>query len=140
MKIIYWIICFTISIAIHGQSILTIEEAKIITLENNFGIQIAKNNIEIAKNQTDRKANGYLPTVSATGGLSGNFGGSSQKFNNGNEASTSNAVTWGANASVRADYTIIDKRRDLTLEQIKESLILSDLQLKQTIEQNLLQI
>ena len=140
MKIIYWIICFTISIAVHGQSILTIEEAKIITLENNFGIQIAKNNIEIAKNQTERKANGYLPTVSATGGLNGNFGGSSQKFNNGNEASTSNAVTWGANASVRADYTIIDKRRDLTLEQLKESLILSDLQLKQTIEQNLLQI
>lgn len=140
MKTITWIICIGLSVSLYSQEVLTIEDAKVITLENNFGILIAKNNVEIARNQTDKKANGYLPTVTANGGLSGNFGGSSQKFGNGNEASTANAFTWGANASVAAAYTILDKRRDLTLDQLKESLTLTDLQLKQTIEQNLLQI
>ncbi len=140
MKNITWIICIGLSVSLYSQEVLTIEDAKVITLENNFGILIAKNNVEIARNQTDKKANGYLPTVTANGGLNGNFGGSSQKFGNGNEASTANAFTWGANASVAAAYTILDKRRDLTLDQLKESLTLTDLQLKQTIEQNLLQI
>ncbi len=140
MKNITWIICIGLSVSLYSQEVLTIEDTKVITLENNFGILIAKNNVEIARNQTDKKANGYLPTVTANGGLNGNFGGSSQKFGNGNEASTANAFTWGANASVAAAYTILDKRRDLTLDQLKESLTLTDLQLKQTIEQNLLQI
>lgn len=124
----------------NAQNVLSLEEAKVITLENNFGIKIAKNNVTVAANQTDKKVNGYLPTVSASGGLNGNFGGSSQIFSNGQEAATANAFTWGGNASVRADYTIFDKRRDLTLTQLKESLALSNLQLKQTIEQNLLQV
>ena len=109
-------------------------------LVNNFGIKIAKNNVVIAQNQTDISVNGYLPTVSANAGLNGNFGGSTQTFGNGNEASTANAFTWGGNATVQANYTIFDKGRDLTLEQLKESLSLSNLQLKQTIEQNLLQV
>ncbi len=123
-----------------AQEILTLEEAKTITLENNFGIQIAKNNVVVAENQTNKKLNNYAPIVSANGGLNGSLGGSSQKFNNGNEASTSNAFTWGANAAVRADYTFYDKRRDITLEQLKEALTLSNLQLRQTIETNLFQV
>ncbi len=125
---------------INGQSVLSLEEAKRITLENNFGIKIAKNNVQLAENQTDRSVNGYLPTVSALGGLNGNFGGAVQRFNNGQEASTSNAFNWGANASVQADYTLFDKRRDLTLDQLKENLTLSNLQLRQSIEQSILQV
>lgn len=126
--------------SLNAQNILTLEEAKTITLANNFGIQIAKNNVQVAENQTDKSVNGYMPIVSANGGLRSNFGGASQKFNNGQEASTSNAFTWGGNAQVRADYTIFDKRRDLTFEQLKQSLDLSNLQSRQTIEQNLLEV
>ena len=41
---------------------------------------------------------------------------------------------------MRADYTLLDKRRDLSLAQLKENLKLSNLELTQTIEQNLLQV
>ncbi len=123
-----------------AQEILTLEEAQKITLSNNYGIQVAKNNVELATNNTDKSVNGYLPTVSANAGVNSNLGGSNQAFNNGQEVSTSNAFTWGANASVQANYTVIDKRRDLTLAQLKESLNLTNLQLRQTIEQNLLQV
>jgi len=140
MKNIILLILLFLGFSLNAQTVLTLEQAKTITLANNFGIKIAKNNVVISQNQTDKSVNGYLPTVSANAGLNGNFGGSLQKFGNGNEASTSNAFTWGGNATVQANYTIFDKRRDLTLEQLKESLSLSNLQLKQTIEQNLLQV
>ena len=125
---------------VSAQNVLSIEDAKLLTLEYNFGIKIAKNNVQLAENQTDRKVNGYLPTVSASGGLNGVVGGSSQILSTGQENSVSNAFNWGADASVRADYTLLDKRRDLSLAQLKENLKLSNLELTQTIEQNLLQV
>jgi len=140
MKNIILAILIIFGYNLSAQNVLTLEQAKTTTLANNFGIKIAKNNVVIAQNQTDISVNGYLPTVSANAGLNGNFGGSTQTFGNGNEASTANAFTWGGNATVQANYTIFDKGRDLTLEQLKESLSLSNLQLKQTIEQNLLQV
>ena len=136
--ILLFILC--ICIPLHSQEILTLEEAKKITLSNNFGIQIAQNNFTIAKNLTDKSVNGYLPIVTASAGLNGSLGGSFQKFSNGQEASTSNAFTWGTNATVGTNYTLLDKRRDLSLAQLKESLNLSNLELRQTIELNLFQV
>ena len=124
----------------NAQSILTLEEAKAVTLSNNYGIKIAQNNVQIAENNTDKKANGYLPTVNATGGLNGNLGGSDQTFNSGMENKVSNAFIWGANAALNANYTLFDKSRNLTLEQLKENVTLVNLQLSQTIENNLLQV
>jgi len=44
-----------------SQDVLSLEDAKMLTLENNFGIRISKNNVKVAENLTDRKLNGYLP-------------------------------------------------------------------------------
>lgn len=123
-----------------AQQLLTKQQAVQITLENNYNIKVAQNNIEVAQNNTSRELNGYLPTVNATGGLNTRLGGSSQQFSNGNENTTSNAFNWGTNASVRADYTLVDKTRDLSVKQLEEIANLSDLQLRQTIETNLLQV
>lgn len=131
---------FCLPLLSNAQNILTLEEAKSVTLSNNFGIKIAANDVQIAENNTDKKANGYLPTVNATGGLNGSLGGSSQTFSSGMENTVSNAFQWGANAAVNANYTVYDKRRDLTLEQLKENVTLVNLQLRQTIENNLLQV
>lgn len=125
---------------VFAQNVLSLEDAKLLTLENNFGIKIAKNNVQLAENQTDKSVNGYLPTVSASGGVNGSFGGSTQQFSTGQENNVSSAFNWGANASVRADYTLLDKGRDLGLEQLKENLKLSNLELTQAIEQNLFQV
>ena len=138
-----WIIFTMLLIAVasaYAQDQLTLEDARLITLENNFGIKIAENNVKISQNLTDKKLNNYLPTLSANGGVNGSFGGSAQQFNNGSEANTSNALTLGANASLNADYTIYDKRRSLTLEQLEQSVLLSDIQLRQTVEQSLFQV
>ena len=46
-----------------SQEILTKEEALAIALENNFGIKIANNNLEVAENNTSIYNRGALPTV-----------------------------------------------------------------------------
>ncbi|MFT4971882.1 MAG: outer membrane protein, partial [Saprospiraceae bacterium] len=129
-----------ISSTVFSQNTLTTQQAVDITLTNNYGIQIAKNNIQIAQNNTDKKANGYLPTVDARGGLNADLGGSTQKFSGGMEVATSNALAWDGNAGVAANYTVYNERREAVLEQLKENLNLTNLQLRQTIENNLIQV
>lgn len=123
-----------------AQNILTKAQAVQITLANNFDIQMAKNDIEIAKNNTSRELNGYLPTVNATAGINSRLGGSKQRFGNGNENTTANAFNWGSNATVQANYTVVDKTRDLTVKQLEAVANLTDLQLRQTIENNVLAV
>ncbi len=134
------IIVLILTNTIIAQNILTKAQAIQITLENNYDIKIAKNDIEVAKNNTSRELNGYLPTVNATAGINSRLGGSKQRFGNGNENTTSNAFNWGSNATVQANYTLVDKSRDLVVKQLEEVANLRDLQLRQTIENNVLAV
>lgn len=124
---------------ISAQTVLTKAEAVKIMLENNHNIIIAKNNLKVAQTNTKRELNGYMPTVDATARANSSFGGSSQKFGTGQEATVSNAFNWGTSASVSANYTLMNKTRDISLEQLKQVATLSDLQVRQTIENNLFQ-
>ena len=126
---------------VFSQNRLTQKQAVANTLENNYGIRIAKNDVEVARNNTDRRANGYNPTLNASAGPTASLSSSSQKFNGPLEdVEINNAFSWAANASVRANYTLFDKSRDYNLEQLKEVLDLTDLQLRQTVETNILQV
>ncbi|MCB0689272.1 MAG: TolC family protein, partial [Saprospiraceae bacterium] len=123
-----------------AQDILTPEDAIGHTLENNFGIKIAQQNISLATNNATKTAVGYNPTVNATAGTSGNVGSSTQKFGNGNENVVSNALSFNGSANVSGAYTLYDQTRNTTLEQLREILNFSNLQLRQTIELNVLQL
>ncbi|MEZ4883471.1 MAG: TolC family protein [Chitinophagales bacterium] len=125
---------------LQSQTILTQTQAVQTTLQNNYGIKVAKNNIEIAENNTSKENNRFLPTLNANAGSNANLGGSTQKFGTGAENNVKNAFTWSANGSVTANYTLYDQTRTYNLEQLREVLNLSELQLRQTIELNLLQL
>jgi len=134
-------VLFFLPFFLFSQNILTQKEAVQNTLENNYGIQVAKNDIEVARNNTERGLNGYNPTLDASAGPSASFGGSTQSFDGGlPDTEVKNAFSWSAAVSVEANYMIFDKTRDYSLEQLKEILSLTDLQLRQTMEINLLQM
>ena len=134
MKYILIVVVFTLSLPFSfGQEALSLEQAKMLTLENNFGIRISENNVQLAENLTDKRANGYRPTISASGAVNATYGSASQKFSTGLDASTKQALSWNSTARVQADYMIYDKSRELTLDQLKESLKLSNLQLQQAV-------
>lgn len=61
-------VVFLSTLQMVSQEILTKEKALEITLENNFGIKIAKNNLEIAENNTSIYNTGKLPTATFNSG------------------------------------------------------------------------
>ena len=135
-----FIICLFLPTINFAQAVLTKAEAVQITLANNYDIKVAENNKVIARNNTSRELNGYVPVVNANAGLNANLGGSKQRFSSGAENTTSNAFNWSNNASVSANYTLIDRTREAVVDQLEAVANLSDLQLRQTIENNLLAV
>ena len=131
----------TLPSLLFSQNILTQKAAVKAVLENNYGIRVAKNNVEVARNNTDRGLNGYSPTLNATAGPTASLGSSVQKFNGPlDDSEVTNAFSWTAGAAVSANYILFDKKRDYNMEQLKEVLNLNDLQLRQTMEATLLQM
>jgi len=53
---------------ISAQPIMTVEQAVSTALKNNFNIQIARNNAEIAENNTSLGTAGFLPRIDASAG------------------------------------------------------------------------
>ena len=135
--------------AVEAQDKLTKEQALDFALENNFGIQVSRNNTEITKNNSNILNSGYLPTVSISGG--GNYIGSDSEIafpgqfdDQGNPIP--NRIFEGQesqryNASVNLNYTLFDGLgRIYIYKQLKEQYNLSELQLRETIEYSILQI
>ena len=132
-----------------AQDKLTKEQALDFALENNFGIQVSRNNTAITKNNSNILNSGYLPTVSISGG--GNYIGSDSEIafpgqfdDQGNPIP--NRIFEGQesqryNASVNLNYTLFDGLgRTYIYKQLKEQYNLSELQLRETIEYSILQI
>ncbi len=138
----FLVLCFLslINLSVSGQEVMTLQECIQTTLQNNYGIRIAQQDILVATNNATKEALGYNPTLSANAGGNFDFGGSTQQFGNGNENTTSNAASYGGNASVTANYTIFDQTRAVSLDQLQEVLNLSNLQLRQSIELNMLDV
>jgi len=131
------------------ESMLSKDEAVVIALENNFGIQVAKNQVEIAKNNKGVLNSGFLPT------LTGNAGATYQRDDNTiefpgqlNQDGTSRgdvelykAEAQRYNSSLRADYILFDGLGRLyNYKRLKEQYQLSELQARETIENTILQL
>ncbi|QTD36620.1 TolC family protein [Polaribacter batillariae] len=129
-----------------SQEILTKKEALEITLKNNFGIKIANNNIEVAKNNSSIYNTRYLPTATLNSGADyrrnnqkivftdPQTGGDAERVGNG-------AVTKSYNASVGINYTIFDGLgRKYNYQQLKETYNLTEIQARETIENTYLQL
>ena len=141
--------CYQLVNISKAQDKLTKEQALDFALENNFGIQVSRNNTEITKNNSNILNSGYLPTVSISGG--GNYIGSDSEIafpgqfdDQGNPIP--NRIFEGQesqryNASVNLNYTLFDGLgRTYIYKQLKEQYNLSELQLRETIEYSILQI
>ncbi|GAA4275671.1 TolC family protein [Aquimarina mytili] len=137
---------------------LTKDEAIRLTLENNFGIRIATNNIEVAKNNKGILNSGYLPSLVANAGANYQSANSTTSFPGVTErvpvAGTTDTITRprpdieieGAetqryNASLNLNYTLFDGLgRFYNYKRLKEQYNLTELQARSTIENTILQL
>lgn len=127
--------------SVSAQDVLTKEEAITKMLSNNFGVQLAENQLEIADNNKGILNSGYLPRL--TGNAGGNYTKDDQDvtFRDGTQESIIGAETTRYNASVNLNYTLFDGLgRYWNYKSLKEQYDLSSLEARQTIETTLLQL
>lgn len=133
------LVCFFMSS--WAQQKLLPSEAIALALENNYGVKIANNNVEVAENNKNILNSGYLPTLTA------NAGGNIDRQNTeGVLASGETRIAEGAetrryNASINLNYTLFDGLgRYYDYKRLKEEYNLSELQARETIENTMLQL
>nr|WP_308489980.1 TolC family protein [Dokdonia pacifica] len=131
------------------SEVLPKEEAVSLMLENNFGIQLANNQVAISENNTSILNADYLPTISGNAGANfdrttsnTDFGGATdQEGNPRPDIEIEGAETTRYNASINLDYTLFDGLgRYYNYKQLKEQYNLTQLQARETIENTMLQL
>jgi len=129
--------------AIALQKTISSNEAVSLALENNYGIKLANNLIEVAKNNVSILNSGYLPTLTGNAGSTFNIDNTYAEFSdsirppidlNGAESSR-------YNASVSLNYILFDGLgRSYDYRQLKERYQLTELQARETIENTVYQL
>ncbi|MEO1012186.1 MAG: TolC family protein [Bacteroidota bacterium] len=136
------------------ETLLSKEDAVNLALENNFGIQVAKNQVTIAENNKSILNSGFLPTL--TGQANANYQRDDSTFefpgqfvtdpDTGESAPRPDTDLYKAEAqrygtSLNANYTLFDGLgRFYNYKSLKEQYQLSELQARETIENTMLQL
>ncbi len=131
------------------EKMLSKQDAIALALENNYGINVAKNQVEVAKNNKSVLNSGYLPTL--TGTASANYtrddsviefpGQLNQDGSPRADVEINQAEAQRYNSALNVNYTLFDGLGRLyNFKGLKEQYQLSELQARETIENTILQL
>lgn len=126
-------LCFAV-INTFGQEVLTIQEAVKKTIENNYQIITAGNNLKIDSLSVSPGYAGMLPTLEATIVDNNSIQNLSQTRSDGSQVERDNAKNNSLNYGVAMDWTLFDGLRMFAnYKQLKENQNLGEAELKQVI-------
>ena len=132
---------FCCTAIVSAQDVVTQEQAVKLALENNYGIKIAKQAVEVAENNTSVLNSGYLPTLTGAAGATYNLDNTEAQFSDGSSTVLNGAESDRYNASVNLNYTLFDGLgRQYNYKSLKEQYQLSELQARETIENTVIQL
>ena len=97
-----------VSLEMHGQDMLSLEEAVEIALENNYDIRLAKNNLKADSLGISPGFAGMLPRVFAQANTNNSIQNISQTRSDGNVIELDNAKNNNINYGLGLDWTIFD--------------------------------
>lgn len=126
-----------------GQSnaLLTKQDAIAETLQSNFGIKVATNNLEIAANNQGILNSGYLPSLTGNAAASYDIQDQSATFQDGTIREIDGAETTRYNASLNLNYTLFDGLgRYWDYKAFQEAYNVSKLQVRETMENTIVQM
>ena len=136
MKKLTIILLFFVPLFAFPQNVLNLQQVLQIGLENNFDIQIVRNEERISSNNVTLGNAGFLPTASISGGYSARGSNSDQFLRNDDEVVRSrNANTHTLDAGVSLNWTIFDGFRIQTnYRRLQELQTIGELNTRLTIE------
>ena len=134
------ILCVNVTVTF-SQNLVKPAEAITLALENNYGIKIANNAVNIADNNQNILNTGFLPTLTGTAGGTFNRDNISAEFSNGESTTLNGAESSRYNAGLNLNYTLFDGLgRHYDYKRLKEEYNLSELQARETIENTITQL
>ncbi len=138
-KIILFILMnFTSSFS---QQLLTIEEAIKIALQNNYSINIARNEAEIADNNSSIGNAGLLPSLDVNGSYSKSVNNTTQEFFDGRRVERDGAESTTLAANISLNWTIFDGLNMFAkLDRFKALKETGELNFKFQVENNITEI
>lgn len=110
-NILKYILLFSFSFQLQAQETLTLESAIKITLENNYEIKIATNNLKIDETNNNLANAGLLPSINATLTNNNSQLNTSQTQADGSVRTLNNAKNFNLNYGIGLDWTIFDGLR-----------------------------
>lgn len=123
------------------EKLLAKQDAVNLTLENNFGIKVAKNQVKIADNNQSILNSSFLPALTANAGGSFDQNNQEATFQDGTVRAIDGAESTRYNASLNLSYTLFDGLgRWYDYKRLKEEYNLSELQARETIETTMIQL
>jgi outer membrane protein TolC len=121
--------------ALHAQNSVSLSECLKIALENNYSLQIVKNENEIASNNYTKGNAGLLPKVDASAGYSGSIGANSSTDFSDITTRTNGQLANSGSAGVNASWDVFSgykaQAKYAQLQELKE---VSDLSTRFEIE------
>lgn len=123
-----------------AQEKLSFEDALKRTLEKNYDIRMAKLDEEAVQNNAKRSNNGYLPNLSGTAGYNWtSYQGTNELISG--DVDYDPASSYSYNAALSLNYTLFDGQgRKFDYLQLKETQALTELQVRQLIENTILEL
>ncbi|MUP47530.1 TolC family protein [Gramella sp. BOM4] len=127
--------------ALSQEGVLTKDEVIARALEENFGIKLARNDVEIAENNQTVWNSGYLPSLTGLAGANYDINDRLTEPEGRDPLEQNNIENTRYNASLNLNYTLFDGLGRLyNYKSLKEQYDLSQFQARETIENTILQI
>ncbi len=140
-KIIFSLYCFLLVINAFSQDTLNLQAAIETALKNNFDIQIAAKDVDVAKNNIYPGNAGMLPSLSIAAGHSESSNDSKTELVSGQVIEGTAASSSGTNASVSLNYTLFDGfAMFYNYKILKSTYSLTELQAKSIMETAILNL
>jgi len=125
-------------IKIYPQESLSLEDAVKIALQNNYSINIAKNEKEISDNNYSLGNAGFLPQLDATGSYTKSSNNTSQEYLSGQKISRNGAKSSNLSGDITLNWTIFDGfQMFASLNQLKELRKQGEINFKIAVENNI---
>jgi outer membrane protein len=126
---------------VFGQQKLSIDQAVVIALENNYDIRIVSNNVEVAENNQNVKNSGYLPTVGVSAGANYSNNNANIETQAGVEQTINGIEANSYNASIGVNYVLFNgMNRKNAFEKLKRSYDLANVQRQVQIDNTILAV
>jgi len=121
-----------------AQQLLTPDEAIKIALQNNFSINIAKNEAEIAGNNSTIGNADMLPSLDASGSYSKSINNTTQEYYDGRRVERNDAKSSTLSAGISLNWTIFDGLKMFaSLDRLKSLKEMGKLNFKSQVESNI---